>query len=107
MFERVSFKFIFSTRTRCVRWYHESGFLQLDLMAGLGDNCAGNSHAHDKDQGVEVLRVGLLTQEMALRALADNMDRTLRAYKGRLDEIADRLDALTIGANRDKNDDRR
>ena len=35
------------------------------------------------------------------------MDRIFQAFKGRIDEITDRLDALTIGANRDKIDDRR
>ena len=65
------------------------------------------SYAHDEDQGVEVLRVGLLTQKTALRALADNMDRRFRAYDGLLDEIADRLDALVIGTNRNRNNDKR
>ena len=98
MFERVSLRFIFSTCTHYVKWYHENRFLQPDLMAG--DNYARSSHTHEEDQGVEVLRTGLLTQEMALRALADNIDRSFWAYEGCLDEITDRLDALTIGANK-------
>ena len=44
-----------------------------------GDNSAGSSHAHDYDQGVEVLRAGLLTQETTLKALEDNMDHRFRA----------------------------
>ena len=39
------------------------------------DNSAGSGHAHDEDQGVEVLRASLLTQETALRALAESVDR--------------------------------
>ena len=40
-----------------------------------GDNIVGSGHAYDEDQGVEVLRAGLLTQETTLTILADNMDR--------------------------------
>ena len=72
-----------------------------------GDNNAGSGHAHDGDQGVEVLRVGLLTQETTLRALTDNIDRIFQAFKGWFNEIVNRLNALTIGANRNRNDDRR
>ena len=39
-----------------------------------GDNSAGNGHTHDEAQDMEVLRAGLLTQEMTLRALEDNID---------------------------------
>ena len=73
----------------------------------VGDNSVGSGHAYDEDQGVEVLRVNLLTQETAFRALIDNMDCRFRAYEGCFDEITDRLDALAISANRDMNDDRR
>ena len=38
------------------------------------DNSAGSGHAHDEDQGVEVLKASLLTQETTLRALVDNID---------------------------------
>ena len=47
--------------------------LQPDPM--VGDNSAGSGHAHDEDQDVKVLRLGLQTQETVLKALADNMDR--------------------------------
>ena len=70
-----------------------------------GDNSSGSSHARDDVQGMEFLRAGLLTQEKALRALAENVDRRLQALEGRFDEIVDRLDALAFGANRDKNED--
>ena len=80
-------------------------FLQPDLMAG--DNSTGNSHAHDEDQDVEVLRADLLTQETTLRALVDNINHKFQVYEGHLDKIADRLNAQTIGANRDMTDDRR
>ena len=79
--------------------------MQLDPM--IGDHNAGSGHAHDEDQGVEVLRADLLTQETTLRALADNMDRRFWAYEVSLKKIADRLDALAIGTNRDRNNDRR
>ena len=42
-----------------------------------------------------------------MRALADNIDCRFQAFKGRFDEIADRLDALAIGADRNRNNDRR
>ena len=71
------------------------------------DNCVGGGHAHDKARGMEVLRVSLLTQEMALTALADSVDRRFQTYEQRFDEIADQLDALTIGANRNRIDDKR
>ena len=72
-----------------------------------GDNSAGSGHAHDDVQGVEILRAGLLTQEMALRVLVDNIDHRFQVFKGWFDEIADRLDALALGANRNRNIDRR
>ena len=78
--------------------------MQLDPMAG--DNSVGSGHTHDEDQDMEVLRDGLLTQEMALRALADNIDHRFQAFKGCFDEIANRLDALAIGADRSRNDDK-
>ena len=40
-----------------------------------GDNSAGSGHAHDKAQGMEVLRANLLTQETTLRPLADSVER--------------------------------
>ena len=40
----------------------------------VGDNSSRSCHARDHDQGIEVLRASLLTQEMALRALADSVD---------------------------------
>ena len=79
--------------------------MQHDLM--VGDNSAGNGHIHDEVQGMEVLRASLLTQETILRALADSIDCKFQTFEGRFDEIADRLDALAIGANRNRNDDRR
>ena len=54
-----------------------------------GDNNARSGHAHDKDQCVEVLRADLLTQEVALRALADNVDHRFQAFEGHVDEIED------------------
>ena len=72
-----------------------------------GDNSVGGGHAHDEARGMEVLRASLLTQETALTALADSVDRRFQTYERRFDEIADRLDALTIGANRNRIDDRR
>ena len=79
--------------------------MQLDPMAG--DNSAGSGRAHDEAQGIEVLRVGLLTQETALRALAENVDRRFQELEGHFDEIADILDALAISANKGRNEDRR
>ena len=65
------------------------------------------SHTRDEAQGMEVLRAGLLTQEMALRALAKNVDCRFQAFERRFDEIADRLDDLEIGANKGRNEDKR
>ena len=80
-------------------------FLQLDLMAG--DNSSGSGHARDEAQGMEVLRFTLLTQETALRALAENVDRKFQALEGSFDKIKDRLDALAIDANRGRNKNKR
>ena len=66
-----------------------------------GDNSAGSNHAHDKDRAVEVLRAGLLTQEAALRALAESVDRRFQAFEGSFDKIAGQLDALALGANKE------
>ena len=44
---------------------------------------------------------------MALRALTENVDHRFQALEGRFDEIADRLDALAICANKGRNEDRR
>ena len=95
---------LFLTHTRCVKW-HYSRFLQPNLMAG--NNSSGSDHARDDVQGMEVLRANLLTQETALRALADNVDCIFQAFEGRFDEITDRIDALAIGANKGGNEDRR
>ena len=73
----------------------------------VGDSSLGGSHAHDKAQGMEVLRIGLINQETTLRALVDNVDRRFLALEGRFYEITDRLDALVIGANRGWNKDKR
>ena len=56
---------------------------------------------------MEVLRASLLTQETTLRALADNVDSRFQTFDGCFDEITNRLDALAIGVNRDRSDDRR
>ena len=56
---------------------------------------------------MEVLRAGLLTQETTLKALAENLDCRFQALKGRLDEIANRLDALVIVTNKGRNEDKR
>ena len=72
-----------------------------------GENSTGNGHAHDEDQGMEVLRASLLTQKTALRALADNINRRFQEFEGRFDEIVKRLGALEIGAERNRNDDNR
>ena len=37
-----------------------------------GDSNLGSGHAHNEAQGMEVLRAGLLTQEMALRGNVDS-----------------------------------
>ena len=63
-------------------------------------------NAHNEAQGIEFFRADLLTQDTTLKGLANNMDRRLWAFKVRLDEITDWLDALAISANRDRNDDR-
>ena len=72
-----------------------------------GDNSSGSSHARDDAQGMEVLQASLLTQEMTLRALADCVDCRFQAFERRFDEISDRLDALVLGANRSRNEDKR
>ena len=72
-----------------------------------GDNSSGSGHACDDAQGMEVLRTSLLTQETILKALADGVDRRFQAFEGHFDEIVDRLDALALGANRVRNEDRR
>ena len=69
-------------------------------------NSSGSSHAYDDVQGIEVLRVSLLTQETALRALAESVDRRFQAFEGCFNKIADRLDALAISANRNRNYER-
>ena len=56
---------------------------------------------------MEFLRVSLLTQEMVLRALAESVDCRFQAFEERFDEIAGRLDALTIVANKGRNEDKR
>ena len=56
---------------------------------------------------MEVLRAGLLTQETVLTALVENVDCKFQALGGCFDEIADRLEALAIGANRGRNEDKR
>ena len=72
------------------------------------DDNSGSNHACDDAQGMKVLRASLLTQKTALiRALADSVDCRFQTFEGRFGEIVDRLDALVIGANRDRNDDRR
>ena len=53
--------------------------MQPDPM--VGDNSAGSVHAHDEDQGVEVLRASLLTEETTLWGLADNMDSRFQAFE--------------------------
>ena len=82
-----------------------AGSLQPDSMAD--DNSVGGDHAHDEAQGMEVLRAGLLTQDTALRGLTDSVERRFQVFERRFDEIADRLDALALDANRDRVDDRR
>ena len=71
------------------------------------DNSVGSGHAHDEAQGMEVLKAGLLTQETTLRGLAYRVERKFHAFERRFDEIADRLDALALDANRDRVDHRR
>ena len=72
-----------------------------------GDNSSGSGHARDDDQGMEVLQPNLLTQETTLRALTDYVDHRFQVFEGCFDEIVDRLDALALGANRGRNEDRR
>ena len=48
-----------------------------------------------------------MTQEMALMALSDSVDHRFWTFEGRFDKIANKLDALAIGANRGRNDGRR
>ena len=71
------------------------------------DNSSSSSHARDDAQGIEVLGLSLLTQEISLRALADSVDCRFQAFEGCFDEIMDRLDALAFGANRGRNEDRK
>ena len=73
----------------------------------VNDNSASNGRARDDVQGMEFLRVNLLTQEMALRTLAKSVDRRFQEFEGSFDEIVDRLDALAIGASRGRNEDMR
>ena len=70
------------------------------------DNSLGSDHARDDVQGMEVLRVELLTQETTLRTLAENVYWRFQVLEGHFDKIADRLDALEIGVNRGRNKDR-
>ena len=56
---------------------------------------------------MEVLRASLLTQEMTLRAQVNSVDRRFQTFEGHFDEIENRFDALAIGANKGRNDDRR
>ena len=64
--------------TCCVKWY-QSQVLQPNLMAG--DSSSGSGHARDEAQSMEVLRAWLLTQETALRALAEDMDHRSQALE--------------------------
>ena len=73
----------------------------------VGDSSSGSGHGHDEAQGMEVLRVELLTRETVLKALTENVDHKFQALEGHFDKIADRLDALAIGASRGRNEDRR
>ena len=52
------------------------------------------------------LRTRLQLQEAALRALAESVDLKFQVFKGRFDEIVDRLDDLTLCANRDRNENK-
>ena len=65
-----------------------------------GDDSSGSGHIRDKAQDMKVLRASLLTQETTLRALADSVDRRFHRFEGHFDEIADRLNALALSANR-------
>ena len=53
------------------------------------------------------MRSSLLTQETVLRALAESVDRRFQAFEECFDKIANRFDALALGANRVRNKDRR
>ena len=70
------------------------------------DDSSGSGYARDGVQGMEVLRASLQTQEVALRDLAESVDLRFQAFEGCFDEIADRLDALALGANRGRNENR-
>ena len=41
-----------------------------------------------------------------MKALANSVDHRFQAFERRFDEIVNRLDALAIGANRGRNDDK-
>ena len=102
--ERVSLRFIFYVLLAASCGIRE-GSLQPDSMAD--DNSVGGGHAYDEARGMEVMRARLLTQETALRGLEDSVERRFQVFERRFDEIADRLDALALDANRDRVDDRR
>ena len=72
-----------------------------------GDDNSGSGHAKDNVQGMEALRASLQTQEAALRALAESVDRRFQGFEGHFDEIPDKLNALALSSNRDINKDRR
>ena len=82
-----------------------AGLLQPNLMAS--DDSSGSGHACDGDQGMEVLRASLLTQKNTLKALTDSINHRFQVFKEHFDDITDRLDALALGANRGRNEDRR
>ena len=71
-----------------------------------GDDNSGSGHTCDGVQGMEALRVGLQTQDAALRSLVENVDRRFQVFEGCFDEIANRFYALVLGANRDENENR-
>ena len=48
-----------------------------------GGNTSRSGHAHDDARGMEVLRASLLTQETALKALADSVERRFQVFEGR------------------------
>ena len=56
---------------------------------------------------MKVLQASLLTQDTTLRALAYSVDHRFQVFEGHFDEIVDRLDALTLGANRGRSEDKR
>ena len=72
-----------------------------------GDNSSRSGHALGDAHGVEVLQASLLTQEIVLRVFTDSVDIRFQVFKGCFDEIADRLDALALDANRGRNEDMR